>query len=705
MSVFDFPRIHVRGTHIVNTGTANNDSASPGEELSITCNTERVQPELNGKTDKEYFKWMMERDESGLLRSQWNYFGDMSFKFIDVRVRSVQLSSNYFITQESEDSLIGSKLFLNHAIMCDTNPEGFDSTQIFSESLQINSPYAIKNGSFISRKPSKATTRSLNWYRNVSYNGPFGLPPHGKDGELSSGGAGGASASFEHYIEILPEDILDSGDSKIGDSSFHKLIGLSTSPGMTALIRELKNNAYGLVFRYNLYLCSPIISDTELARRFEIGERIPNPAYGKLIGTISPLYKGEEKFPTMGRYLKPCNSFKNPYRSERPYYVAPVLANFNEKENRLSFDIANTFPEDGPDGNKFDIGKISVGLRKIDEDIKDPKLNTNPIYEIASIKNDRSEYQYKGGMIDLELDNTPDEVSEMLYNDSFEIIISSSLHGVLLNESEYMIAASSVCNYLDELPPNQNWSDQIVRERLRNEASESLRGEVKISALKRGRVPTGPMEILVEQWKITPTGTPNQYGLYKYPELIGKESLVLFDGRATYLFQPERGSGLRRFRFVPQGTWPQEITPVNLAALAFKEFFSEVRVLPYDDYSHISENDLNFKLIYDEIFRYYHLIFPAMSVHLDMSDPGIWTTPTTAQYVLRMIDTKLWDFHNYMPRTRDLSKYRRELLERFCRLVLKSNDIVSDNYDENRNSLANVINTKSLRPPYGIGRK
>ena len=109
--------------------------------------------------------------------------------------------------------------------------------------------------------------------------------------------------------------------------------------------------------------------------------------------------------------------------------------------------------------------------------------------------------------------------------------------------------------------------------------------------------------------------------------------------------------------------------------MAFQEFFAELRVLPYDDYSAVADADLTFPFIYEEIFRYYYLILPAMSERLDMSDPTVWQSPTAARYVLRMIDERLWSYYNYMPRTRDLSTYRRQLLRRFCNKVLAENGV------------------------------
>ena len=103
----------------------------------------------------------------------------------------------------------------------------------------------------------------------------------------------------------------------------------------------------------------------------------------------------------------------------------------------------------------------------------------------------------------------------------------------------------------------------------------------------------------------------------------------------------------------------------------FQEFFVDLRVLPYDDYGRIPREDLTWDLLYEEVFRYYHLIMPAMSRRLDLKDPTIWETPTAASYLLRMTQPRLWGYYDYMPRTRDLSKYRRELLHRFCRKVIE----------------------------------
>jgi hypothetical protein len=75
MSVFDFPRIHFWGTQRVNPGTGNNNSLGRGAELTVTSDTNRVQPVATPLDDAAFLRWMEGADPHGLARSQWNYYG------------------------------------------------------------------------------------------------------------------------------------------------------------------------------------------------------------------------------------------------------------------------------------------------------------------------------------------------------------------------------------------------------------------------------------------------------------------------------------------------------------------------------------------------------------------------------------------------------------------------------------------------------
>ncbi len=676
MSLFDFPRIHVWGTQVINVGTGNNDSASPGEEMTVTSDTERVRAVTRGMTDAEFSRWMTGLDQDGLLRCQWNYYGDMSIRFIDVRVRSVQLGYDELLIDPNDDPLIGGQVYLNNAVMCDTNPEGYHGTQIFAEALEIRAPGALdRTGTFVSRKPQCATTRWLNWYRNVSYHGLFGLPPKGVDGQLSSGNAGGASATFQCSIDFDLNDFVDDvHETNDKQEIRHKFLALPESRGTQALSNALRiHPAQGLIFRYNLYLTYPSISDTELAKQFGRGLKTTNPAYGLVLGTISPWYDDEPETITMGRYLKPAAPFDNPYRPKNPYYLSPVVVRVKPEDQRISLDLANCLPEDGPDGEKFDMGPVTLGIRAMTSPGVNPAQNPAPITALGTIANDKSTYLMQGGIYDLDYSHLPPEqaVASCLENDSQELVLQTGKNGVLLYEPEYMIASDCNCSYLDELAPGQTWDHPEVVDFLKHEPARALRGEVTLLMRRRGKSPVDPIEVTVEQWSETPTGVVDEFGKYRYPRLLHKEQITIERDATVYRLRPLEGPGLRLFRFVPPGLWPTDIDPKTLGELAFQEYFTELRVLPYDDYSKITDDELTWERIYKEIFRYYHLILPAMSVRLDMSDRTIWETPTAARYVKRVTDRSLWSYFTYMPRTRDLSKYRCQLLWRFCDKVFR----------------------------------
>jgi hypothetical protein len=676
VGLFDFPRIHIFGRHEVNPGTGNNNSASPGEELTVTADSEHVWPITGSKSDAEYRQWMTELDERGVLRSQWNYYGDMSFRFKGVTVRSVQLAPDQLWKTPEDDALIGASVHLNNAIVCDNNPEGFNGTQVFAEALEIHAPNALQHaGSFVSRPPDRATTRWLNWQRNVSFQTYFSPPKPGATGELTSGAAGGASATFQCGIEVLPEDLLeDHGlERRLDRSRFKLLPRAKASRALDALLAAIRGGARGLVFRYNLYLCYPRISDTALAERFKRGERIANPAEGHLVGTISPWYPDREPCEpstvTLGRMLKPAAAYANPYREHDRYYLSPVVAVQDPKAKRIAIDLANCLPEDGPEGDKYNLGEVTLGVRAATEPNQDPATNTSPIYTFGTLTNDRETYLDQGGIYDVSYAGLP-YGGASLDDDGYELVLSSSLYGVLLYEPEYHLTSDCTCNYLDELARGETWQSKTTRAYLDAQTHPALRGRVDLWLLRRGRPPTEPVSVSVEEWRQTPTGFAGRYGVYRYPALLKRRQLKVTH-RASFELEPGPGSGLRVYRFVPEHNWPQDITERDLATLSIRESFIELRVLPYDDYSAVRDDELTLDFIYRTVFRYYHLVTPAMSEAMDLSDPSIWEMPSAARYVLMTSNANFWSSWQYMPRTRDLSRCRRELLHRFCQAVLQ----------------------------------
>jgi len=116
--------------------------------------------------------------------------------------------------------------------MCDLDPEGVDATQVFAGSLQINSPVALRDRLFISRLPTRATLRNLNFCRNVSFQ------QHRQDLERPCRRRLGR---LPFSIEVHPEDLVAEKAMSAGAGQhFHKLIPGSASAAATALTEALR---------------------------------------------------------------------------------------------------------------------------------------------------------------------------------------------------------------------------------------------------------------------------------------------------------------------------------------------------------------------------------------------------------------------------------------------------------------------------------
>ena len=670
MGVLDFPRVHVFGAQLVNAGTGNNDSLGPGTEITITSDTARVQPVMHGMSRDAWRQWVIGLDQQGLLRCQWNYFGDMSLRFLDVRVVSVQHGPGITITAPHSDPLIGCQVHLDKATVCDNDPEGFNTTQVFAESLTIRSnvgrPAFGGAGLFMSRQPTRAVTRGLNWSRNVSF--------HGTLGNATSGGAAGASAGFQCSFDITDADLTDIPDPADDEFRHHFIAG--QSPTVAALVELLRRPGLqrprGLTFRYNLHLAYPRVSDPELSAAFQRGERPENPAIGVVVGTIAPWYVGEPESGTIGRVLNPTKPLVNPYSSSRPYFMAPAVARVDPATKTLSVDLSNTLPADGKDGFPFDLGTITIGQRTPTPPAADPNGNQSEITTIGAVDPDRDLARRQGYIYDLDYSALTHAQREQLERGDTELVLQSSGQGVLLFEPEHHVVLDCECNYLDHPPPGEHYPAMIHA--LREPGSAvALQGRSPIVVYRRGQPVTGPMKFTVEQWRTTPSGDPANYGFYQYPVLMTSTKTVITvnSGWGSVDLVPHHGfPGMRMFRFVPETLWPQNRPVDQLAWLICAESYATMRILPYDDYSHQLTTGPTFDDVYDNIFQYYDLIVPAMNERLPMNDQSLWDTPTAAQYLKRIIEPSLWSSPNYMPRTRDLSAKRRELLVAYCDAVI-----------------------------------
>src|SRR5688572_33130904 len=96
MSLFDFPRINIKGTVTLNPGTANNDDYAgaaflpsswgpyAGQTLGL-IDSKLVQPRTFGLSDADFIDWVQKAQTfdtangpKQIIPAEWNYYGGMT---------------------------------------------------------------------------------------------------------------------------------------------------------------------------------------------------------------------------------------------------------------------------------------------------------------------------------------------------------------------------------------------------------------------------------------------------------------------------------------------------------------------------------------------------------------------------------------------------------------------------------------------------
>ena len=177
MSLFDTPRINVKGTISVNPATANNDDyaggvsfpdswgAFAGETLAL-IDSKLVEARTYGMSDADFIAWVQQPQTFNnvspppppptqqVAPAEWNYYGDLTTK----------ATGKVVGVQGCAESLVGASLTFSGGL-CDINSEGSPpSTQFFIDQLTLTSG----GKPVIQGQPSKGACQWINFYRNVN---------------------------------------------------------------------------------------------------------------------------------------------------------------------------------------------------------------------------------------------------------------------------------------------------------------------------------------------------------------------------------------------------------------------------------------------------------------------------------------------------------------------------------------------------------
>jgi len=639
MSLFDFPRIHVKGTIQLNPGTANNDDYAgavtlpaawgpfAGETLAL-IDSKTVEARTFGMSDAAFIAWVQKTqtfDVSGspgktqrIIPAEWNYYGAMDSQILSAKVIGVQTGPGEPLTEADGavalTGLLGADLSFSGGHITDVNSEGSPpATQFFIDRLKL----AKGDQTFVSGKPSKGACQWLNFYRNVNL--------------TADGGAGG------YVYHVIPKQ------------------------GATLNIPGLDGDAVvGLVFRYYLYRV--IVGERDNAKIEAIYEKqSTNPAVLEIVGTFAPLLASETILTTpVGRLMV----------SDTPRIPTPVGTQNNgggfialapgvlaSAGNLVSADFSGTFPDyyQNDDNPKFDFGPVSLVVTD----------GTSSATIGAVDYANTAEGDRKGWIFDFDISENSAAQQILSGGDAVFKLVHEYL-GDVLGETDYYFVSNQQGLYAEQLGSGTEFLNQGTTEPL------------TVSVYHRGQELTGTAcpPITCWQYRSVPLQSPGN------AEAINSN---LAPGQAIAVDTIQPGNFL--FTFTVNG--PSNVPPAGYPPKSYNDFMNppyitnapsvSLRILPNgEDFRKyyvdpdcdepVGNELLTFDVVYQKVLRTYYLLYPAMNQVIPLNDET--KVSAKAQAILAATEPALWMSIHFMPRTRDMSVSRRTLLRAWCRKVL-----------------------------------
>lgn len=635
MSLFDYPRINIKGTLQLNPGTANNDDfAGPvtlpsnwgpfaGETLAL-IDSAMVEPRTYGMSDADFIAWVQQPQTFNssslppvqqIIPAEWNYYGDMGSEVVSASVIGVQTGPGQIYTEPDPAvplaSLIGASLDFSGSI-CDVNSQGSPpATQFFIEELTLKSGDTVA----LQGKPSKGACQWLNFYRNVSLQ--------------ADGGAGG----YVYHVILK-----DARGTKIDLPGFND------------------KNIKGVIFRYYLY--RPLIGvkqNADVAAKY--AKKEINPATLEFIATIAPLYDEPILTTPVGRLLV-GNNATIPTPNGAPNnsgngFIALAPAVLQQNGSTLSAEFVGTFPDyyQQPDNPKYDFGPVSLVA------VSGGSSTTIATVDYA----DTDAGDRRGWIFDFDLSAYPNVLNDP--GATFQLV--SATWGTVLAETDYYVVSNQQGIYAEQFGPGDVFLNQGTTE------------AATVSVYSRGNLV--PREkcppITVWQYRSIPLQAPGNATVVSANFKPGDPIVVDTSAPGNYLFTfsvngpdsaPPAAYPPMSYATFMNPPWITNAPGISLRILPNGEDFSRYYVDPSAK-KPVGNELLTFDVVYTKVLRTYYLLFPAMNKYIDLSKES--DVRDHAQKILDATDPAIWMSVHYMPRTRDMSASRRTLLQAWCRKV------------------------------------
>ncbi len=728
MSYLSLPRITFQGKSYTNPSTANNnDIASVFDVDTLTFNPTMnlmdqgvaIQPpppsgntfNYNGAGDNPALRnWLMGlmecpdltedivNNEGHGQMAHWNYYGDHNTEFQETHVTNY-LSAGDPVGDDDpiyklQVELLGD-LFYQHrrgGVLVDVDPYALVTSQIFSGQLRLSLQISrkVKIPVFIGEHPTPAYSYFINPYKNLN---------------PSCTGFEPVSSVFQFSI---PNDNLTFPEHKEFRSR---------------AIDELRERAGGggLMVRFCLYDALYQIQAEDLCTDFNQGKYVFNPYRGIVLGTIGAWDAGELATAPPGRplriqtpysYLPPPPELSPEEFAEKKRRMATVakyrerkqptpqeamkhatlgatLAQVDLANNRVSLDCISTFPEATVQTrDKFDLGPLNlVLLYGTPAQPGGPPPNA---VTIGSIPNDKATYESGGGMIDISYAGNPNVATInaniatgqlAIYQESSQTCLLTESPGANTSSDNRAVYFDAQVNQGGTVTPGT--AQIAIQLRIKGAApSTATTMNLEYWMCQKDFVNPDKTQVpVVDRYYSVPGATPIANTTYtlpylgadpKYPggvvSVLTDQVTVPAGGDLTLNLTALR-PGVSMLRFVDPA-----LQPPPAPNFAWDNCdYSTIRILPYNDYSSVPDDQVKeWPFIYDNFFSYYSVLHPIMSKVIPWGPDNAPNNPEEvkqfAANILVFTDPDMWSSTIYMPITRDMSGGKRQLLQRWCNL-------------------------------------
>ncbi|MFO0820685.1 MAG: ferritin-like protein [Pirellulales bacterium] len=417
---------------------------------------------------------------------------------------------------------------------------------------------------------------------------------------------------------------LGVGGSRGAGTQFQGVIqsgDLATTREFSGALGELvaAGQRQGVLVRFSIYLSAPALTEAQLAEKFAAGERPANPSIGTIIGALEPWLGDSPVSAPLGRRLQPVAPAAGASGA-----IAPAFAVWDEASGKLLLNLLHAIPEKDSSGAKVDIGALELRLK-----------NSAGETSLGLIPYAQEAYEKTAGLVALPV---MPAVASRLGDGLLEVV--KTIDGTsLFTEEEWTFESDDRGVYVQE-------GEQF---------------KIRVRVAFRGRpASSGTVFHASEYVREFGAGILFQLALPADQLLAFPRDITVGEQGWAEIPVTALKPGIARLGF----HFSSVPAPLN----GTTGFYANIRVFPRDDYSALPDSDLTFAKVYDEVLRFYHLLYPAMTSVFSLADES--AVRDNAPAILRLIDSTQVNDFAYMPRTRELSQGKRELLVRWCRKTI-----------------------------------